>query len=186
MSEVFRAGDAFYIGRLLSLEPARRPSLDEVRAQVHQVVLAEKEAVWFEENANRTLLTIDGKRFTLGEFWREYQELPLPFVADYQALAERLIERLLLVEDSYDQLLEADNQDELEEIRLDVLAQMMEQEEVDDKVEVTDEELQAYYQQHRVDLVEPPQARIRQIVIRLGQTEDEQQRDPLRGRNQLG
>lgn len=181
-SEVFRAGDAFYIVRLQSKEPERQLTLDEVRAQVQQAVLVEKEAAWFEEKANQTLLTIDGKRYTAGEFWREYRELPAPFIFEYQgtagrqALAERLIERLLLVEDSYDQLLEADNQVELEEIRLDVLAQMMEQEEVDDKIEITDEELLAHYEQDKAQLVEPPQARIRQIVIRLGQTEDEYQR----------
>lgn len=181
-SEVFRAGDAFYIVRLQSKEPERQQTLDEVRAQVEQAVLVEKEAVWFEEKANQTLLTIDGKRYTVGEFWREYRELPAPFIFDYQgtagrqALAERLIERLLLVEDSYDQLLEADNQVELEEIRLDVLAQMMEQEEVDDKIEITDEELLAHYEQDKAQLVEPPQARIRQIMIRSGQTEDEYQR----------
>lgn len=181
-SAAFQAGDAFYIVWLHSKEPERQQSLDEVRAQVQQAVQAQKEAAWFEEKANQTLLTIDGRRYTVGEFWREYRELPAPFIFDYQgtagrqALAERLIERLLLVEDSYDQLLEADNQVELEEIRLDVLAQMMEQEEVDDQIEITDEELRVHYEQDKAQLVEPPQARIRQIMIRSGQTEDEYQR----------
>lgn len=179
ISEVFRAGDAFYVARLRSSQPERRQSLDEARTQVYQAVLAQKEAAWFKENANRTLFTIHGERYTLGEFWQEYQELPPTFLVNYQgaegrqALAERLIERLLLVEDSYDQLLEAENKDELDETRLRVLTQMMEQEEVDDKIEVTDEELQAYYEEHKTELTPPPQARVRAIIIALGQTEAE-------------
>ena len=42
-----------------------------------------------------------------------------------------------------------------------------------DKVQVTDEELQAYYNEHKEELAEPPQSRIRSITIRLGQTKDE-------------
>jgi parvulin-like peptidyl-prolyl isomerase len=182
ISDVFRAGDAFYVVRLRFIEPERQQSLDEVREQVHQDVLSEKESTWFQKNADRTLFTIHGERYTVGEFWTEYQELPPTFAADYQgtegrkALAERLIERLLLVEDSYDQLLDVKNKEEIEEMRLDVLAQMMEQEEVDDKIQVTDEEVRAYYEEHKAEMVGPPQARIRYIVIQLGQTEDERQR----------
>ncbi|RLC60796.1 MAG: hypothetical protein DRI48_11500 [Chloroflexi bacterium] len=132
ISDVFRAGDAFYVVRLRTIEPERQQTLDEVRQQVRQAVLDEKEEAWFQERADRTLFTIHGKRYTVGEFWQEYQELPPTFLADYQgpegrkALAERLIERLLLVEDSYDQLLNVKNRGEIEEVRLDVLAQMME------------------------------------------------------------
>lgn len=178
VSDVFRAGDAFYVVRLRSITPQRRQSLDEVRAQVRQAVLAEKEAGWFEQQADRTLFTLHGKRYTVGEFWREYQELPPTFVTRYQgdegreALAERLIERVLLVEDSYDQLLDVKNEGKIDEARLDVLAQMMEQEEVDDKIEVTDEEVRTYYDEHRSEIVPPPEARVRYIMIRIGQTED--------------
>jgi parvulin-like peptidyl-prolyl isomerase len=181
ISQVFRAGESFYIVRLVSIESERQPSMEEVRDQVTETVMKEKETAWFSEMAERTLFTIHGKRYTVGEFWREYQELPASFLADYQgaegrkALAERLIERLLLVEDSYDRVLAA-NEGELDEMRLDVLAQMMEQVEVDDRIEVTDEEVRAYYDEHKAELVMPPQSRIRYIMIGLGETEDERQR----------
>lgn len=182
ISDIFRAGDAFYVVRLRSIQPERQRSLDEVREQVRQALLAEKEAAWFLEKANRPLFTIDGKRYTVGEFWQEYQELPVTFLAGYQgekgrkALANRLIERLLLVEDSYDQLLSAQNEDEIEEVRLGVLAQMLEQEEVDDKIELSDGEVRTHYEQHKAELVMPPQARIRYIMIRLGQSKEEDKR----------
>lgn len=182
ISEVFRSGDAFYIVRLRARQPERQLTLDEVRAQVRQAVLQEKARAWFAAKADLTLFTIHGKRYTVGEFWQEYQELPGTFLSAYQGnegrkqLAEQIIERVLLVEDSYDRLLTAGKESELEEVRLDVLAQMMEQEEVDDQITVTDEEVQTYYNENQAMLVAPPQARIRQILIRLGQTEDEQQR----------
>ena len=91
-----------------------------------------------------------------------------------QKLAEALIERLLLVEDTYDQLLDVQNKPLSDESRLQVLKQMMHQEEVDDKIQVTDEELQKFYDEN-IDLMAlPPKARIRYIRIGLGQTEDEQ------------
>jgi len=182
ISDVFRSGDAFYLVRLRSRQPERQYTLDEVRPQVRQAVLQEQTQAWFEQNASRTLFTVHGKRYTVGEFWQEYQELPVTFVTAYQdnegrkQLAEQIIERLLLVEDSYDRLLTAGKESELAEVRLDVLAQMMEQEEVDDQITVTDEEVQTYYNENQSLLVAPPQARIRQILIRLGQTEDERQR----------
>jgi len=179
VSDVIKAGDAFYVVRLRTRAPERQQSFGDVRDQVRQAVRAQKEEQWFTENGDRTLFTIRGKRFTLGEFWKEYRELPEDFLARYQgvagrrALAERLIERLLLLQDSYDRLLQSKNKVQLEEARLSVLAQMLEQEEVDDKIKVSDEELSAYYQEHRKDLTEPPQVKIRAIVIRLGQTGQE-------------
>lgn len=182
ISDVFRSGDAFYLVRLRSRQPERQYTLDEVHTQVRQAVLQEQTRAWFAQNADLTLFTVHGKQYTVGEFWQEYQELPVTFLTEYQdnegrkQLAEQIIERLLLVEDSYDRLLTAGKESELAEIRLDVLAQMMEQEEVDDQITITDEEVQTYYNENQAMLVAPPQARIRQILIRLGQTEDERQR----------
>ncbi|HID61940.1 MAG TPA: peptidyl-prolyl cis-trans isomerase, partial [Anaerolineae bacterium] len=179
---VFQEGDAFHVVRLRRLEPASQQSLDEVRKQVWAAVAANKEATRFETNANKTLFTIHGQRYTVGEFYREYQELPPDFRTRYRGpqglkdLAERLIERLLMVEDTYDRMLDAKNRQEIEEVRLDVLKQMLHQEEVDDRIEVSDEEVQQYYDQHQRQMVEPPRARIRYIRIGLGQTEDERQR----------
>ncbi len=50
----------------------------------------------------------------ISAFLAEYQG-----VARRQAVAERLIERLLLLEDSYDRLLDVSNKGEIEEVRLD-------------------------------------------------------------------
>lgn len=180
LSDVFRAGDSFYIVRLNQLQPARTKPLDEVRTDVLAAVQQQKTDEWFAANASKTIFTVKGKGYTLGEFYQEYQELPISTQAQYagadgmQKLAETLIERLLLVEDTYDQLLDVQNKPLSDESRLQVLKQMMHQEEVDDKIQVTDEEMQKYYDEN-IDLMAlPPKARIRYIRIGLGQTEDEQ------------
>lgn len=180
LSDVFRAGDSFYIVRLNQLQPARTKSLDEVRTEVLAVVQQQKTDEWFAANASKTIFTVKGKGYTLGEFYQEYQELPISTQSQYagaegmQKLAEALIERLLLVEDTYDQLLDVQNKPFSDESRLQVLKQMMHQEEVDDKIQVTDEEMQKFYDEN-IDLMAlPPKAHIRYIRIGLGQTEDEQ------------
>lgn len=180
LSDVFRAGDAFYIVRLNQLETARTQSLDEVRSEVLDVVQPQIMDAWFEANASKTLLTLKGRQYTLSQFYQEYKELPVSTQAQYAGsdgmknLAELLIERLLLVEDTYDQLLDVQNQPLADESRLQILKQMMHQEEVDDKIQVTDEEMQKYYDEN-LDLMSlPPKARIRYIRVGLGQTDDEQ------------
>lgn len=179
LSDVFRAGEAFYVVRLNALEPARTRSLEEVRPTVLAGAQQKKIAAWFAANANKTLFTLKGKQYTLGQFYTEYQELPIFTQSEYagpegmRALAELLIERLLLVEDTYDQLLDVQNKPLVDEARLQVLKQMLHQEEVDDQIEVTDEELQQFYDANTDLMTLPPNARIRYIRIGLGASADE-------------
>ncbi len=186
LSDVFRAGDTFYIVRLIQLQPARTQSLDDVRQDVLATVQQQKTDEWFETNASKTLVSLKGKQYTLGEFYQEYRELPISTQAEYagpqgmEQLTELLIERLLLVEDTYDQLLDVENKPLADESRLQVLKQMMHQEEVDDKLQVTDEEMQEYYDANIGMMSLPPKARIRYIRIGLGQTEDEQKAAGIR------
>lgn len=183
-SDVFRAGDAFYIVRLNELQSARTQTLDtaQVRATVLKAVQQQKIDEWFKANASKTLFTLKGKQYTLGEFYQEYQELPLSAQTQYAGpkgmtqLAERLIERLLLVEDTYDQLLDVQNKPLVDEARLQVLKQMMHQEEVDDKIQVSDEDMQKFYDENIQLMALPPRARIRYIRIGLGASQDEAER----------
>jgi len=181
LSDVFRAGEAFYIVRLNELQPARTQSLDEVRPTVLTVVQQQKTDEWFEANASQTLLTLKGKQYTLGQFYQEYRELSFSVQSQFagpegmKALAEQLIERLLLVEDTTDQLLDVQNKPLVDEARLQVLKQMLHQEEIDDKIEVADEAMQKFYDENQALMALPPQSRIRYIRIGLGSSDDEQQ-----------
>lgn len=181
VSDVFQAAGVFYIVRLNELQPARTQTLEEVRPTVLSVVQEQTTAAWFEANASKTLFTLKGKQFTLGQFYQEYGELPISVQGQYAGpdgmknLAEQLIERLLLVQDTYDQLLDVQNKPLTDEARLQVLKQMVHQEEIDDKIEVTDAEIQKYYDENQALMALPPKSRIRYIRIGLGSSEDEQQ-----------
>ncbi len=180
LSDVFRAGDTFYIVRMNELQPARTQTLEEVRTPVLAAVQQQKSDEWFQANESKTLFTLKGKQYRLGQFYQEYQELPISTQGQFggvegmKKLAEQLIERLLLVEDAYDQLLDVQNKPLVDEARLQVLKQMLHQEEVDDKLASSEEELKQYYDENQAQMALPPKARIRYIRIGLGTTEDEQ------------
>lgn len=174
--------ELFSIVRLRELQPERIASFDQVRPEILELVRQQKTDEWFKANGAKTLFTIKGQRYSLEQFYKEYQELPPNVRINYEGaegrkrLGEDLITRLLVVEDTYDRLLDVENKDELEETRLDVLKQMHHQENVDDQIQISDEELQKFYDENQARLVKPPEARIRYVRIGLGQTEDEEKR----------
>ncbi len=182
MSEVLRDGAAFSIVRVRESQPERIPNLTEVRSQVLAVAREQKADEWFKSNAEKTLFTIKGQRYSLGQFYQEYKELPTDVRAQYQGaegrkkLAAQLIERLLIIEDSYDRLLDVQNKAEIDETRLDVLKQMFHQENIDDKIKIGDEEIKKFFDANKAQFMLPPKARIRYIRIGLGQTADEEKR----------
>lgn len=182
IGRVFRAGQSFFVVQLNQLQPARTQTYEEVRELVLHEVGAQSSETWFNDKGGRTLFTLRGRQYSLGEFYQEYRELPPTTQALFAGtegmtqLAELLIERLLLVSATYDQLLDVQNQPLVDEARLQVLIQMMDQEEVDDRIEITEEEIQQFYQQNAELLALPPQVRIRYVRIGLGSSQDEAER----------
>ncbi|OGC68250.1 hypothetical protein A2364_03275 [candidate division WWE3 bacterium RIFOXYB1_FULL_43_12] len=178
ISDVIVDKDSFVIAKLSSKQPERQQSFEEIRSQVQTAVLTETEKKYYTDNADRTLFTVNGKRFTLGEFWEEYQELPLSFLSSYagtegkQALVEKIIERLLLYEDSLSQVSQTETKERKDEMRLKVLAQMLEQEEVDEKIKVEDKDIQEYYNRNKPQFIKPAKSKVRQIVIRAGSSDN--------------
>lgn len=155
---------------------------EEVAEQVKNDVRTEKEKTYYQDNASRTLFTVNGKQYTLGQFGEEYGELPQTFLVDYQGtegkqkLVDRIIERLLLYEDSLTQVSQTETKEKKDEVQLKVMGQMLEQEEVDEKINITDEEIKQFYEENKAEMVEPPQSKIRHIMIMLGSTDDEKKK----------
>lgn len=155
---------------------------EDAQNRILEAVHARNTEKWFEDNASRTLMTIHGKRFTLGEFYEEFTELPDIEKERYKdfesrrALLDKLIDRLLIVEDTYDQMLSTETRSDLDHIREDILKQVLHQEEVDDKIQVSDEEVRAFYDKNAAAYVKPPRVQINYIRVSLGQTDSEQER----------
>ncbi|NIA29825.1 MAG: hypothetical protein GWP06_07955 [Actinobacteria bacterium] len=168
----------YYEDQIRASGSVKRPSLVE-KKKFEVAFRNELEKKWFEENRNKPLFTVHGKRYTVGEFYQELGELPLHERKKYKSfealkeLMDRMIERLLVLEDTYDQMLNTENQEEVKHIREDMLKQILHQEEVDDKLEISDEEMKSYYAKFKEKFVEPPQAKISYIRVGGGQTDDE-------------
>ena len=107
-----------------------------------------KACSWFEQNTARTLFTIHGERFTLGQFYHEYQNLPPELQTQFSGsnglkkLADSLIERMHVLDDAYNKLVDQENAPLLEEGRASILRQMIHKSEVDSRVNVTEQEVQ--------------------------------------------
>src|SRR5690606_37943950 len=110
LSGAFRAGDSFYVVRMKDAVPSRRQDFSEVKAKVAEILRPRKEKEWFDANAEKSLFTLKGQRFSVKQFYKEYQELPVSLQQDYSGpegltrLADALIDRMLLIEDTYDKL----------------------------------------------------------------------------------
>lgn len=161
---------------------APEKSFSDVKEQLLIDLGKAKEKEWFKLNKNRTLFTIHGKRHTVGEFYEEFNELPSYEQAKYQTydakveLLDRIIQRLLVVEDTNDQMLGSETKEEVSHAKEDILRQLLHQEEVDDKVEVKEEEVAAYYENHKREFMKPPQVKISYIRIASSQDEEEEKR----------
>jgi parvulin-like peptidyl-prolyl isomerase len=157
-------------------------TFEDAQNRIFEAVDVRNTEKWFKDNGSRTLMTIHGKRFTLGEFYEEFTELPDIEKERYKdfesrrSLLDRLIERLLIVEDTYDQMLSTETRSDFDHIREDILKQVLHQEEVDDKIQVTDEEVQAFYDKNTAAYVKPPRVQVNYIRVSLGQSDADQER----------
>lgn len=182
LSAVISTENGYYVLRLREQLPARKLSLEEARPHAMAAVQAEKADAWFEQNMARTLFTIHGERFTLGQFYHEYQNLPPELQTQFSGsnglkeLADSLIDRMLVLDDAYNKLVDQENAPLLEEARTSILRQMIHESEVDSRVQVSEQDVQNYYEDQKEYFSKPPEARIQSIRIALGETEDERKR----------
>ena len=179
LSSVIPTENGYYVLRLREQQPARQLSFEEARPQALAAIQSQNESAWFEQNADRTLFTIHGDRFTLGQFYHEYQNLPSELQTQFsgsdglKTLADLLIDRMLVLDDAYNKLVDQENAPLLEEARTAILRQMIHEVEVDSQVNVTDQDVKDYYEGQKEYFSTPPEARIQSIRIYLGETEDE-------------
>ena len=179
LAPVFKEGDSYYVLQVLDRGTERLRPYEEVRAEIAEKLRAERERQVYDERQDRTLFTIHSRRTTFGEFLHELNELPPAVRAQYagaegkRRLLEGLIDRLLVVEDASDQAIEVKRSEEIEHVRSDLLAQLLHEEEVDQKAQVTDDEIWAAYQRNRSRYAEPARVRVRYIRVSRGTTADE-------------
>jgi parvulin-like peptidyl-prolyl isomerase len=172
----------YFLARLKEKIPASYMPIEQVRDEISQALLKEREAKLYEERKAQTLFTLHGRRYSLEDFYQEFKEMPPSEQTRYSAYEERskfvdrMIVRLLLLEDSYDRMLNAKKKNEIEEAREHVLKEVLHEEQVDQKLEVKDEEAKKFYDGNRKLFQTPPKVKVSIIAVHRGQNEAEDKR----------
>ena len=95
---------------------------------------------------------------------------------EQQKLVERMIERELIAEDTYNQMIHVEHQKEIEFLTMASLYPIFHKEEMEGLMHITDEMVQDYYENHKEDYLYPAKAKISMIVTRGGKKEGAKKR----------
>lgn len=156
-------------------------NLSDVEAEIRQILLSQKKEDYFSkyiEELKKTagldvnydllklenpasdekgvLFAVHGRRYTLGDFYREFLELPESYqkaLNEYDGkklLLDQLIVKELLLEKDSDVAGSESKQHDMEELKIQYLMQVMHEEEVEQKLsDPTEEEVQAFYETNK-------------------------------------
>ena len=180
MSKVFKEGQSYYIVKLTERLKDRQKALSEVMAEVKTSVIEDKQKKKWGLNKFEALFSIHGKRFTVEEFMEEWEELSPDHrrqFASFEAkknLLDQLLIKELMLEDVEDELVDSENKKELSQMKEQILRQILHKEEVDEKIEITDDDARELYEKYKYELREPAKAKISLVRISKGFSDDEQ------------
>ncbi len=178
ISDVIELEDgSFSIIKLNKIIPGGSYSLEEVQEQIRELLTKQVVDQEYTLRKDEALFSVHGRRYTLGDFYREYQELSPSYQKTYSTyekkkeLVEQFIVKELLLEEVGDSSYDSKEQHSIEELKIQYFSQVMHQEEVDEKLEeISQDELEKYYKDN-VDEFRIP-ARIKLSLIWIMETED--------------
>lgn len=152
-------------------------AFEEVRQEISDKLTAQAMEKTYSLREGEALFSVHGRRYTLGDFYREFQELPEEYRKTFNTyekkkeLVEQLIARELLLEEQGDGSDTGEDNHDMEELKIQYLSQVMHQEEVDQKMtEATEEEMNAFFEENKAAFQFPAKAKI--SFIWIGKTED--------------
>jgi parvulin-like peptidyl-prolyl isomerase len=172
-SILFEDKGSFYIVQVIEKRAKRVKSFEEIADSIRESLMIEKEKKIFEDNAQRTLFTVNSRGYTVEEFERRYDSLPLNSRAQFSGLSgkEKLIDRMveyeLLADDARHKMFDLKNEEAVEDITNSILRGAL-YEEVVSKIgigDISDEEARGYYDKNREKFIQPPRAKISFIRV---------------------
>ncbi|MDR3164175.1 MAG: peptidyl-prolyl cis-trans isomerase, partial [Synergistaceae bacterium] len=175
ISEAFEDNGGMVIFQLLSKDRQGQKPFAEVREDIRQELLRENMDAEYALRKDDALFIIHGRRYTLGEFYTEFKELPPEFQDEFssfeekKSLVEQMIAKELLLEEYGDDSESDEDQHRIEHIKQEYLKQVLHQEKVDTQLsDVTDEEAGRFYEENKQMMVEAPTVKISLIWINGG------------------
>jgi parvulin-like peptidyl-prolyl isomerase len=203
ISPALKEGDSFRIVKVLDKQPGRFKAFEEIKDQIEREYRWQKGEDYLKVNKDRILFAVDGKPFTIGDFIKEYQRDTPPHQCHHadngekdpqhsgapqlcdlahndfeeqQKLVERMIDRELIAEDTYNQMIHVEHQKEIEFLTMASLYPIFHKEEMENLIQITDEIVEDYYQNHKKDYLYPAKAKISLVVTRGGEKEEAKKR----------
>ena len=167
--------------------------LSEVQKEIEVILQQENMDAEYQMRENETLFVVHSRRYTLGDFYKEFKELSKNYqsqLATFEAkkkLVEQMIAKELLLENSTDEADDGENSHSFEELQTQYLWQVMHQEEVDTNLaEPTEEEIQKYYEENKESLMTPASVELNLIWISQGENGEKREQAKAKGEEALG
>ena len=91
-------------------------------------------------------------------------------------LMDRMIDKELITEDTYNQMIHVEHQKEIEFVTMASLYPIFHQEEMENLIHITDEMIQDYYQKEKKNYRYPAKAKLNMIVIKGGGSEEDKKK----------
>ncbi len=213
MSQVIKKGDSFSIVKVLERQPGRFKRYEEIRDQIEREYRWQKGEDYLKDNRDRILFTINGKPYTIGDFIKEHkrktpphqchhvegmdgkeQEGKPPLLCDFahnefedqKKIVDRMIDRELIVEDTYSQMIHVEHQEEIEFLTMASLYPVFHREEMEELIQITDKMVEDYYREHKEDYQYPAKAKISMIVVKGGKKKEDRERALERAKKAYG
>lgn len=178
LSDVIQNEDGtFSILRLDNIEESTTRKLKDVKDEIRKKLLSETLEKEYELRKDEVLFAVHGRRYTLGDFYREFLELSEDYqnaLSEYDGkkmLVDQLIAKELLLEESNDTAGAENENHDMEELKMQYLMQVMHEEEVEQKIaDPTEEEIQKFYEDNQKSFIMPEKVKL--SVIWIAKTEE--------------
>lgn len=161
--------------KLVSITKAGIRPLSEVKSSIRSILLQKNMESEYTLRNDEALFSVHSRRYTLGDFYTEFNELPAEYQAQFstfeqkQQLVEQLIAKELLLEETGDASSDESQQHGFDELKIQYLAQILHQQEVDEKLtEPTEAEMKEFYDKNKESFMIPASAQISLIWIDQG------------------
>lgn len=198
ISQVLKKDGAFYIVNVLEKQPGRFKSFEEILEPLEKEYRWQKGEDDLKENRDTILFTIDGKPYTIGDYMKEYTQTTPAHQCHHMAgmdlqeqktddaqlcdlshnsieeqikMADRMIDRELITEDTYNQMIHVEHQKEIEFLTMASLYPIFHREEMQNLIHITDEMVADYYKNHDKEYRYPAKAKLSMIVVKGGENE---------------
>ena len=199
ISQVLAKETGFYIVKAMEKQPGRFKSFGEIRNSLTREYRWQKGEEYLKLNRDRILFTIDSKPYTIENFLDEYNRAnpshqchhlqeadlevqkmeevaPCDFshnsFEDQKKFVDGMIDRELIIEDTYSQMLHVEHGKEIEFVTMANLYPLFHGEEMENLIQISDEMVEDYFQENEKAYMYPAKVKLSLIVIEGGENEE--------------